>query len=1228
MKLRQLLLALILIFTLNSFESKSQIDSVFWFAAPWVTPNHSGNTPVAFRISTYNKPTQVRVYQPAGTYDSTFIVPPNSLNSHFLSSIINTLESKPADNILNYGIKIEADTLITVVYEVLTSGNNPETYSLKGQNAMGTEFVCPFQTTWVNGNYPPNLPKQMFCIVATEDNTTVWITPKAPIVGHAAGVTFAITLNKGQVYTAENVTQATNTTLTNLSGTIVVANKPIAITVSDDSVTNSGGGCRDLMGDQIVPVDVIGTEYIVNRGNMYANSQEGMYIVATQNFTSVSVTTILGTFTQLLNKGDTWKYILTSTETLAYVSADKNVYVLQASGFGCEVGEALLPPINCAGSNQVSFTRSNNQTFILNILCRTTAINDFLLNGSATLVPGSAFNPVPGTGGLWSGAQITFSTADIPSGTSNLLTNSSDVFGMGVINGGAGTGCYYHYMSSFIRRVYVTAGNDVTLCNGAPSVVLTGTVTGGATTGLWNAINGTGSFNNPTNLNANYTPTASDYAQGTVTFVLESTGNCSPVRDTIVVNFIQSPTVNAGTNSTYCKNNISTVPLNGTFNYAAAATWSGGNGGVFGNPGASSTTYTPSPADLAQDSVVITYTTTGSFFSCPDAEDTVIVYFTEPPFIDAGPDQTVCSNTTDVQLSAVISGITSTGSWTTNGDGGFSPNQTDLNGQYVLSSNDIANGSVTMYLISTGNGNCLAVQDSFEVQIIDFPTVAITTMDSICSSNSTINFTGTVTSGFTTQWSTTGFGPIADPSNINTIYTVSPVDITNGYIDVFLETVGICPAAKDSLRITFVVPPQVNAGIDQSYCENQMIPLNGVITGADTSGVWTSLGTGSFIPGPNYLNGMYQPSAGDVAFGSVTLVLTSTSNFGCPPDDDTMYVIFKEIPTADFNSTNVCQGTNMSFVDASSTASGSITSWTWDFGDAGNSITQNPLHTYTMPGNFNVMLIAGSSNGCSDTVVKSVTAYPLPVPSFTASLACEDYPTYFTNTSTIPSGSIASYTYDFNGVSTSTNPNPNFTFPSSGVYNVSLTAVSDMMCTASIIAQVTVNAIPNANFTVNPDPALVNQSITFTDVTPEDIVSWQWLFGDGEGDNVEITQHSYDNGGTYTVSLKVTDSLGCVDTVSRVISIALMPVLPTGFTPNGDGQNDVFIIRGGPFQSVDFKVYNNWGQLVFQTDKETEGWDGTYKGEPVPAGVYTWTFVVDMGSQFIVKQSGDVTLIR
>lgn len=1228
MRLLRITLVLLLGMTFNSFQSNAQIDSVFWFAAPWVTPSHAGNTPIALRISTFESPTTVRVYQPAGTYDSTFVVPANTLNSHFLSTIVNTLESKPGNTVQNYGLKIEADTLITVVYEVLSTGNNPETYSLKGQNALGMEFVCPFQTTWINGNYTPIQPKQMLCIVATEDNTTVWITPRANVIGHPANVTYSITLMEGQVYTAENIVQNTNVSGNNLSGTVVVSNKKIAVTVSDDSVTNSGGGCRDLMGDQIVPSDVVGVNYIVNRGNMNPTSQEGMYIVATENFTTVTVTTDLGTTTQLLNQGDTWNFVLQTTMPRAYVESDKNVYVLQASGFGCEVGEALLPPINCAGSDQVSFTRTNNQTFILTILCPTAATSNFTLNGSSTLITSAAFSIIPGTGGIYSSASISFNTTDIPVGTSNLLSNSSDFFGLGVINGGSTTGCYYHYMSSFNRKVFVDAGNDTTLCNGDPSILLEGDVKGGTLTGQWSVVNGTGTFTNSTELITTYQPTVSDYSQGTLTFVLSSTGNCDPVMDTMVVTFIQSPEVDAGLEDTYCKNNVGPINISGSFQFALAGSWSGGNGGVFANPGSANTTYTPSPTDLSADSTILYFTSTGSFFACPDAQDSVIIYFTDAPVVDAGPNQLVCTSALEVELEGVISGPTTTGTWTTSGNGGFSPSQTNLNAEYVLTSDDIDVGTIFLYLQSTNNGNCNAVLDSMEIQIINFPVVEITSQDSICSDNAFLDLTGTVSDGFSVLWSSPGFGTISNPTNLNTVYSITPVDVAAGYVDIYLSSTGICPSETDSIHVVFLSPPQVEAGLDQSFCQNAMIQLNGIVQGADATGFWTTMGTGIFSPSANFLDAIYIPSNQDLLNGNVSLILSSTSAFGCSPDEDTLVITFNEIPNADFVFTNVCQGSNMNFFDNSTTSVGVITDWNWTFGDGTSSIIEDPQHAYNTYGNIPVQLIVTATNGCTDTISHTVEVYPLPQPSFTSSIACEEYPTYFTNTSFIPTGSIVNYVYDFNGIGGSTEEDGQFTFPTAGTYFVSLTAVSDFGCSETVIEQVTVNDIPNAEFTANPNPALVSQDILFTDVTSGNIVSWQWEFGDGQGDNQEITNHSYNAGGVYYVTLTIEDAIGCIDSITKPISVALLPVLPSGFSPNGDGENDIFLIRGGPFQSVDFKIYNNWGELIFTSTDAAIGWDGTFKGDEAQLGVYTWTFVVDMGSNYIVKESGDVTLIR
>jgi gliding motility-associated-like protein len=1245
---RNLYLFISALFSIVYAPAIAQIDSVFWFAAPWVSPDHDNNVQMAWRISTFNNPTTVRIQQPAATYDTTFTIAPNTVFSKSMSHLVNSLESKPANAVLTTGFKITSDELITVIYDFISdtvtispnTPNNPETYSLKGTNGLGKEFLTPFQTIWRNqtlgndnnGDGVVTQPKQFFSVVATENNTTIWITPRCAVIGgHPANVTYSVFLPfAGNVYTCENITQITNVNGNNLSGTVVVSDKPIAITTNDDSVNPSGGGgCYDLMGDQIVPTDVIGNEYIVNKGFLNAGSNESIFIVAAENFTTVTLNDgTISTF--LLNQGDTRQYSI--TQDLTYVSSDKPIYLIHMSGYGCELGQAILPPLNCAGSDQVAFARNNAQQFLLNILCRAGAENSFLVNGDPTLVPGSAFSAVPGTGGAWVGTQIDFSTAQIPVNTANLITNSTDLFSMGVINGGPSTGCLYHYMSSFLRRVYTKAGNDTILCNGEPSIQLNGSVEGGSTTGIWTVLNGTGTLNNPTQLQTNYIPSVSDFAQGNLLFVLSSTGNCLPVRDTMRVQFIQSPVVTTNYTNAYCKNNINEIPISGNFLYSAGSLWSGGQGGVFANAGNPNTTYTPSPNDIANDSVVLFFSSQGSFFACPNDVDTVIIFFTEPPTVFAGANQTVCTSTPIVNLTGSIVGGAGTGIWTTGGSGVFDQSATDLITDYILSSADTTLGQITLYLTTTNDGGCLPVTDSIDITMVTRPTVQITSTDSICSNIANLPIEGTVSVGFPFNWTTTGIGSIISPGSLSTFYSINPLDTAVGFIDVYLSTLGgICPVEYDSIRVFFVTPPRAIAGPNLDFCNNEIIPLNGQITGQGTGGFWTSNGTGQFTPSANLLNTFYTPSVLDVANGTVVISLSTLGEFGCAAETDNFVVTFKPSPIANFTYINACQGDNTSFSDVSTTTSGSINSWLWNFGNGQSSIANDPLHPYTASGDYTVSLIVGASNGCYDTVQQTITVNPQPIPQFTFGNACVNMPVQFTDNSFIANGSIDVWEYNFgDGTPFANAPITSHTFSPAGIYNVTLTVVSNLGCSNSITQSVTVTNGPTADFTMTPNPAFALENVYFTDQSSSNagVVAWFWNFGDETGDNAQNPIHNYADGGEYSILFTVTDANGCVDTISRNLIVALLPVLPTAFTPNGDGENDIFIIRGGPFKAVDFRVYSQWGELIFQTNDWNEGWDGQYKGADAQLGVYTWTFEVELADGRIIRKSGDVTLIR
>ncbi len=1220
----------------NGLKVSAQIDTVFWFAAPWVTPDHNGNIPMAFRISTFGNPTVVRIQQPASTYDTTINVAANSLFSKDLSHLLDSLESKPANQLLRTGFKISSDFPITVVYDFISlNPSNPETYSLKGQNGLGTEFVTPFQTLWNNRNIAGIDPYSIFCVVASEDSTTVYITPRCDIIGHPANVTFSVFLpKKGNVYTVQNVTQITNVVGSNLSGSIVVADKPVSVTVSDDSVNPSGGGgCYDLMGDQIVPTDVIGNEYIINKGILNAGSNESFFVTATKNFTTVTVNDgVNPIITVLLNQGDTRAFSL--TQQLTYCVSDKPVYVIHMSGYGCELGEAILPPLNCSGSNQVSFARNNAQQFSLNILCRAGDENSFILNGSATLIPGSAFAPVPGTGGAWLGAQISYTTAQIAASSSNLVTNSTGLFSLGVINGGASTGCLYHYLSSFIRKVRTQAGPDQNICTNATSIDLNGSVSGGATTGIWTTLNGSGSFNNATSFTPTYTLAGNDTSKASITFVLASTGNCNPVTDTIVVAIAKSPVAEAGNGTTYCENNMGNISLTGAFSYAAGATWTSNTGGSFSNPGSTSTTYLPSPTDLTNNTVTLYYTTSGSSSGCPNTTDSVTINFIDPPVLDAGAISTVCANNPLVTLNGNITGFTNSVLWSTAGSGSFFPNNT-INTTYQPSNTDINLGSVMLYLTSQNNGICNAVKDSLQVLITAAPVVNAGVNDTLCITSTSVSLTGNI-SGIpgTGVWTApAGGGSFNNTTSLNTIYTFGPSDVANGFVDMYLEsTGGNCNPVKDTVRIYLIGVSQVDAGLTQNVCENATVILSGSINGSTTTGVWTSNGSGTYNPGNTNLNTFYTPSVSDLATGSVNFTLTSTGNTGCPPQSDIVTINFIPSPTADFNANNDCVGNVLNFADNSLAGAGSLTNYSWDFDDASGTFTNiNEPHTYVAPGVYNVTHIVTSNNGCTDTIVKPITVYQLPQANYYSPVVCQYNTLTLLDTTVSNDGAIVNWDWDFgDGSAHSSLENPTHIYNTAGPTVITLTTTSSFGCVGTITDTLMVNASPVANFSAVNNPAEVLEPIQFTDLTTgtSPIVNWYYDFDDENGSNLPNPTHAYSYQDNFVVVLTVTDNLGCSDTVSKSIDIILEPQLPTGFTPNGDNKNDVLLIRGGPFKTSLLRVYNNWGQLIFESTDQSIGWDGKFNGVEQPIGVYAWVMEVESLNGKVFKKSGDVTLLR
>jgi gliding motility-associated-like protein len=176
---------------------------------------------------------------------------------------------------------------------------------------------------------------------------------------------------------------------------------------------------------------------------------------------------------------------------------------------------------------------------------------------------------------------------------------------------------------------------------------------------------------------------------------------------------------------------------------------------------------------------------------------------------------------------------------------------------------------------------------------------------------------------------------------------------------------------------------------------------------------------------------------------------------------------------------------------------------------------------------------------------------------------------------------------------------------------------------------------PTAAFsTVTPDIDFVTGELEFIN-NSQNYTGSIWQFGDGGSSILDNPIHTYPpyTIDSYNVTLVVYDANGCTDTVTGVVESndVVRLTVPNAFTPNGDGLNDVFtpiISNSTQVKYYRFEVYNRWGQIVFESNKPGDGWDGKYKGKLAQFGTYSWKVSYDVTDQGTTDANGHVTLVK
>ena len=218
-------------------------------------------------------------------------------------------------------------------------------------------------------------------------------------------------------------------------------------------------------------------------------------------------------------------------------------------------------------------------------------------------------------------------------------------------------------------------------------------------------------------------------------------------------------------------------------------------------------------------------------------------------------------------------------------------------------------------------------------------------------------------------------------------------------------------------------------------------------------------------------------------------------------------------------------------------------------------------------------------------------------------------------------GGVPAYTY-FWSPSGGSGPTANI---GSGSYTLTVTDKNN--CT-NVVPLVAPTTDPVANFKVVPDTVLPGDSVKFVNLSTG-ATSWYWTFGEGGSSTDSLPSYVYNNGGSFVVWLKVTNAMGCSDSIAVTIYVKEGIIVPNVFTPNGDGINDVFHVNAYGVNNYKIDIYDRWGLLIFEGTGPDNDWTGrTMAGEQVSGGVYYYiiTATDNKGKSFNTK--GFVELIR
>ena len=1109
---------------------------------------------------------------------------------------------KDAGTFANGGIHITSAKPIAVYAHIYAFNVSGATLLLP-VSAMGKEYMSLNYTQ--TSNAPSGTPAySSFAVIATEDNTTVAITPTTNLVdGYLANRTFNIVLNKGEVYQGLAETDLTGTKIQSISNSAGACKK---IAVFSGS-TRMGIGCvnngknfsSDNLFQQVYPTSTWGKNYVA--APLRSRPYDVFRIVLSNPNT---VVTLNGSTIDQTNFTNGLYYEFQSTQE-NIISADKPIQVVQYSPtqnqqLDCTVGTGdvgdpemiYLSPIE-QGLTHVTLYATGyyriQQSFV-NVVIPNSGVSTFKVDG----VP-YASNFIPILNSNYSYAQISVTsgpqTGDNGTGSVTEGTHTLDAaIPFNAIVYGFGSTESYGYaaganLTDFNENVTIAYAND-------PTVVQT-------TTGCSNI---------------------TYKAQVTIPF---QTTNINWKIDGTTVYIDNNPVVKSMT----IKDN---KPLY-LYEYNAPVNFTAGNHTII------ATVFNP-VADVCG--------------SNQDIQSDFLV--TDPPPVTiAAPVEDCFGDSTAFKDNTVLAPGQNIKSWLWDfGDNTTSTLQNPLH-KYA------ATGNYDVRLTEIDNNGCTNISAPKAIHIVTKPVAVFNSPMQACPTQTVVfENASTASEGTIIQWAW-DFGD-STVVNASSGQNQTHIYATPGDYKVKLAVTTDAGCISDTLTrvltvnplpvVDFITPDVCLADVFANFKDSSSIADH---TEADFTYLW-DFGDSRSTPANNQ-SPLKNPRHAYTAVGVYTVKLTVTSKYGCSSTLQKSFTVNGSNPKADFAVENSCSGEDIVFDDRSTIDAYNITKIVWYFdydahpdvyetyADGAIHSNKKYTHRYTFFNNpptqtYNVRMDVYSGQTCVNTIYKKVVINANPVIGLSANNNTIKTNNIQPDTVTMCYGDaplqivedkgsyIGAGTFTGPGISTGGLIDPLKT--GVGVFTINyLFTASPAGCTYMTSFVLKVNPVPTISlpqrFVVLEGNQVALRAVAA--ITEGGNLTYKWTPSTGlNADNVPDPVATLSADTRYT--LTVTSDKGCPTSVETFVKVLKIPVIPNTFTPNGDGINDTWEIKYlNDYPNATVEIFNRYGSRVFYSNGYGIPWDGRSNGTDFPVGTYYYIISPHSGRK---ATTGYLTIIR